>query len=200
MKKINTVVLNFTVAIIDYLYRGRHFQRFWVLEEIARAPYFAFLSVLHLRESLGLRGQWHIYLMKEHFEQSVNETEHLEYMESRGGNSYWIDRFFARHLVLIYYWINVVYYWISPRSAYHLSYEIEMHAAETYAKYLAYEDYNDKKIWEIMNDEIQHFQELDEAMRILDPDHLTVREKDREPFPPDVSDLVKQYEPRTKTT
>ena len=53
MKKINTVVLNFTVAIIDYLYRGRHFQRFWVLEEIARAPYFAFLSVLHLRESLG---------------------------------------------------------------------------------------------------------------------------------------------------
>ena len=46
-------------------------------------PYFAFLSVLHLRESLGLRGQWHIYLMKEHFEQSVNETEHLEYMESQ---------------------------------------------------------------------------------------------------------------------
>ena len=94
MEKINTFVLGFTISIIDYLYRGRHFQRFWVLEEIARAPYFAFLSVLHLRESLGLRGQWHIYLMKEHFEQSVNETEHLEYMESRGGNSYWIDRFF----------------------------------------------------------------------------------------------------------
>ena len=83
MEKINTFVLGFTISIIDYLYRGRHFQRFWVLEEIARAPYFAFLSVLHLRESLGLRGQWHIYLMKEHFEQSVNETEHLEYMESR---------------------------------------------------------------------------------------------------------------------
>ena len=45
-----------------------------------------------------------------------------------------------------------------------------------------------------MNDEIQHFQELAEAMRILDPDHLTVREKDREPFPPDVSDLVKNHE------
>jgi len=194
MKKLNTFVLGFTISIIDYLYRGRHFQRFWVLEEIARAPYFAFLSVLHLRESLGLRGQWHIYLMKEHFEQSVNETEHLEYMESRGGNNYWIDRFFARHLVIVYYWINVVYYWLFPRAAYHLSYEIEMHAAETYAKYLAYEDYNDKDIWRIMNDEIQHFQELAEAMRILDPDHLTVREKDREPFPPDVSDLVKSYE------
>jgi len=167
MKKINSLVLDFTVAIIDYLYRGRHFQRFWVLEEIARAPYFAFLSVLHLRESLGLRGPEHLYLMKEHFNQSVNETEHLEYMESRGGADYWIDRFFARHLVLIYYWINVVYYWVAPVSAYHLSYEIEFHAAETYANYLYYQDWNDEKIWEIMNDEIQHFQELQEAMKLI---------------------------------
>ena len=84
MNTINTVVLNFTVAIIDFLYQGRDFQRFWVLEEIARAPYFAFLSVLHLRESLGLRGPEHLYLMKEHFAQTLNETEHLEYMESQG--------------------------------------------------------------------------------------------------------------------
>ena len=88
MERINSLVLDFTVAIIDYLYRGRHFQRFWVLEEIARAPYFAFLSVLHLRESVGLRGPEHIYLMEEHFAQTLNETEHLEYMESRGGNAY----------------------------------------------------------------------------------------------------------------
>ena len=103
MQQFNKTILEITISIIDYLYRGRNFQRFWVLEEIARAPYFAFLSVLHLRESLGLRGPEHLYLMKEHFAQTVNETEHLEYMESRGGNSYWIDRFFARHLVLIYY-------------------------------------------------------------------------------------------------
>jgi ubiquinol oxidase len=191
MKKINELVLGFTIAIIDYLYRGRHFQRFWVLEEIARAPYFAFLSVLHFRESLGLRGQWHLHLMKEHFAQTVNETEHLEYMESRGGNSYWIDRFFARHLVLVYYWINVVYYWLAPRAAYHLSYEIELHAAETYAHYLAYEDWNDKKIWEIMNDEIQHFQELQEAIRIIDPDYLTVREKSLSPLPESLEELLK---------
>ena len=191
MRKFNTVVLNITVAILDFLYEGRDYPRFWVLEEIARAPYFAFLSVLHFRESMGLRGPWHIYLMKEHFEQSVNETEHLEYMESRGGNTYFIDRFVAKHLVLIYYWVNVVYYWVAPRSAYHLSYEVEIHAAETYAKYLAThpggKDY--AKITEIMNDEVQHFQELAEAMRIIDPDHLTVREKDRLPFPPDISDL-----------
>ena len=166
MERINSLALDFTVAIIDYLYRGRHFQRFWVLEEIARAPYFAFLSVLHLRESLGLRGSEHLYLMKEHFAQTVNETEHLEYMESRGGNSYWIDRFFARHLVLIYYWINVVYYWVAPKSAYHLSYEIEIHAAITYAKYLA-ENGPDEKILEILNDELAHSKELEEAMEMI---------------------------------
>ena len=166
MNTINTWVLNLTVAIIDYLYRGRHFQRFWVLEEIARAPYFAFLSVLHLRESLGLRGQWHIHLMKEHFEQSVNETEHLEFMESRGGADYWIDRFVARHLVLIYYWINVVYYWVAPKSAYHLSYEVEVHAATTYAKHLALNGHDDK-ILEILNDELEHSRELQKAMEII---------------------------------
>ena len=57
LNKFNEFTLNITVAIIDFLYQGRDIQRFWVLEEIARAPYFAFLSVLHLRESLGLRVQ-----------------------------------------------------------------------------------------------------------------------------------------------
>ena len=166
MKTFNTVVLNITVAILDFLYRGRDYQRFWVLEEIARAPYFAFLSVLHFRESMGLRGPDHLYLMKEHFEQSVNETEHLEYMESRGGNSYWIDRFVAKHLVLIYYWSNVVYYGLAPRLAYHLSYEVEIHAAETYAKYLALNGHDDK-ILEILNYELQHARELEQAMEMI---------------------------------
>ena len=63
MKTINSLTLSITISIIDYLYRGRDYQRFWVLEEIARAPYFAFLSILHLRESLGLRGPEHICLL-----------------------------------------------------------------------------------------------------------------------------------------
>ena len=166
MKKLNEVVLNITVAILDFLYRGRDYQRFWVLEEIARAPYFAFLSVLHFRESMGLRGPEHLYLMKQHFEQSVNETEHLEYMESRGGNAYFIDRFVAKHLVLIYYWSNVVYYWLAPRLAYHLSYEVEIHAAETYAKFLANNGHDDK-ILEILNDELHHSKELYDAMELI---------------------------------
>ena len=166
MNTFNKFFLDITVAIIDFLYQGRDYQRFWVLEEIARAPYFAFLSVLHLRESLGLRGPEHIYLMEEHFAQTLNETEHLEHMESRDGNRYWIDRFFARHLVLIYYWVNVVYYWLAPRSAYHLSYEVEVHAAETYGKYLVMNGHDDK-ILEILNDELTHVHELLKAMEII---------------------------------
>ena len=166
MKKFNTVVLDITVAILDFLYQGRDYQRFWVLEEIARAPYFAFLSVLHFRESMGLRGPEHIDLMIQHFEQSINETSHLEYMESRGGNLYYIDRFVAKHLVLIYYWSNVVYYWVAPRSAYHLSYEVEIHAATTYAKHLALNGHDDK-ILEILNDELEHARELEKAMEII---------------------------------
>ena len=166
MENLNCLVLNWTVAILDFLYRGRDYQRFWVLEEIARAPYFAFLSVLHFRESMGLRGPVHVDLMIQHFEQSINETEHLEYMESRGGNRYWIDRFVAKHLVLIYYWTNVVYYWVAPVSAYHLSYEVEVHAATTYAKYLA-DKGPDEKILEILNDELQHSRELKLAMEKL---------------------------------
>ena len=167
MEQLNKLTLDITVNILDYLYKDRDYPRFWVLEEIARAPYFAFLSVLHLRESLGLRGPDHLYLMKEHFAQTLNETEHLEYMESRGGNTYWVDRFVARHLVLIYYWVNVVYYWLAPRSAYHLSYEVEVHAATTYAKYLA-DNGHDDKILEILNDELQHVHELEKAIELIE--------------------------------
>ena len=164
MKKLNCFTLNLTVTILDFLYRGRDIQRFWVLETIARAPYFAFLSVLHFKESLGLRTQEHFYLMKEHFEQTVNETEHLTEMESRGGASAWIDRFFAYHLVLVYYWVNVAYYLLYPSAAYHLAAEVELHASMTYAKYLTKHP-DDEKITEIMNDEVHHYQELLEAMK-----------------------------------
>lgn len=165
MKTFNRLVLTLTVTLLDFLYRGRDIQRFWVLETIARAPYFAFLSVLHFKESLGLRTEAHYYLMKEHFAQTVNETEHLREMELRGGADCWIDRFLAYHLVLIYYWIMVVYYFTAPVCAYHLNEEVEWHAMLTYAKYLTVHD--DEKIVAIMNDEVQHAQELHRAMELI---------------------------------
>ena len=163
MQTLNRFVLNITVAILDFLYRGRDIQRFWVLETIARAPYFAFLSVLHFKESLGLRTATHFELMKEHFEQTVNETEHLTEMESRGGADAWIDRVFAYHLVLVYYWTMVTYYFVAPVSAYHLNSEVELHASMTYAKYLVTNP-DDEKILAIMNDEVHHYQEMTWAM------------------------------------
>ena len=60
----------------------------------------------------------------------------------------------------------MVYYWLSPMSAYHLSYEIEIHAAETYAKYLALNGHDDK-ILEILNDELTHSKELKDAMEMI---------------------------------
>ena len=166
MKKLNTFVLDTTIYILDFLYRGRDFQRFWVLEVIARAPYFAFISVLHFRESLGLRGEEHVFLMKEHFYQALNETEHLEEMELREGNKQWIDRFFAKHLVLLYYWIMVVYYLVDPMDAYDINMKIEKHAYETYTKYFAYHPL-DEKIAEIAQDELNHAKELRQAMTLV---------------------------------
>jgi hypothetical protein len=166
MRKFNDVVLSITVAIIDFLYRDLPIQRFWVLETIARAPYFAFLSVLHLKESLGLRDLSHYYLMKEHFAQTINETEHLTEMEHRGGADRWIDRVFAYHLVLIYYWIMVVYYLVAPVSAYHLNAGIEYHATETYLNYF-WDHPEDTRIGEIAVDEINHYIELSRAMEMV---------------------------------
>ena len=166
MKKFNTWVLDVTIYILDFLYRGRDFQRFWVLEVIARSPYFAFLSVLHFKESLGIKNEKTMILMKEHFYQAINETEHLKEMEKRGGDRFWIDRFFARHLVLVYYWIMVFYYFLSPANAYDVNIKIEEHAFETYSKYLI-DNPNDQKIKEIAQDELNHVQELNEALSML---------------------------------
>ena len=166
IKSLNSLLLNTTIKILDKLYKNRNTQRFWVLEVIARAPYFAFLSVLHFRESLGLKNPITLKLMKEHFYQAVNETEHLEEMEKRGGDKFWIDRFFARHLVLIYYWIMVFYYLLNPINAYDLNMKIEEHAFETYSKYLVKNPF-DKRITEIAQDELNHAEELKEAMALI---------------------------------
>lgn len=122
------------VFLIDKLYRGRHYQRFYVLETVARVPYFSFLSVLHLYETLGLwrKADW----LKVHFAESWNELHHLLIMESLGGNRRWYDRLFARSSALFYYWVVVALYIASPRSAYRFMHAIEEHAYHTYDNFL----------------------------------------------------------------
>ena len=104
--------------------------------------------------------------MKAHFYQAINETEHLEEMESRSGNRYWVVRFLARHLVLFYYWVMVFYYLLSPSNAYDINIKIEEHAYDTYSKYLAVNP-NDQRIREIAQDEINHANELKEAIALI---------------------------------
>jgi hypothetical protein len=55
----------------------RPIQRFWVLETVARIPYFAYISILHMYESLGF---WRAAaeLRKIHFAEEWNELHHLQ--------------------------------------------------------------------------------------------------------------------------
>lgn len=39
--------------VLDIVYDKRPIQRFWFLEVVARMPYFSYISMLHLYESLG---------------------------------------------------------------------------------------------------------------------------------------------------
>lgn len=122
------------VVVINTLYRDRPYPRFYALETVARVPYFSYLSVLHFYETLGLwrQADW----LKIHFAQSWNELHHLLIMEALGGARHWIDRLFAQHMALFYYWVVVGLYMFSPRSAYYMNELIEAHAHHTYDTFL----------------------------------------------------------------
>jgi hypothetical protein len=61
--------------VLDFVYEGRPIQRFWVLEEVARMPYFSYISMLHLYETFGW---WRAgaALRKVHFAEEWNELHH----------------------------------------------------------------------------------------------------------------------------
>jgi ubiquinol oxidase len=122
--------------VLDALFAGRPVQRFWFLETVARMPYFAYISMLHLYESLGW---WRAgaELRRVHFAEEWNELHHLQIMEALGGDARWTDRFMAAHASLFYYWACVVAYLASPDVAYAFSELVEGHAYDTYDQFLA---------------------------------------------------------------
>lgn len=128
------LLVNFFVFLVDFLYKNRPYPRFYVLETIARVPYFAYLSVLHLYETIGVwrRADW----LKVHFAESWNELHHLLIMESLGGNAWWVDRLLAGTVAVSYYWVCVVLYMVSPKSAYYFMELVEGHAYHTYSTFL----------------------------------------------------------------
>ncbi|CAN0855846.1 Ubiquinol oxidase 4, chloroplastic/chromoplastic [Linum grandiflorum] len=138
-QSINVFLTDTVIKILDTFYHDRDYARFYVLETIARVPYFAFISVLHLYESFGWwrRADY----IKVHFAESWNEMHHLLIMEELGGNSWWFDRFLAQHVAVFYYFMTVFMYALSPRMAYHFSECVEHHAFSTYDKFIkAHED------------------------------------------------------------
>ncbi|XP_002987450.2 ubiquinol oxidase 4, chloroplastic/chromoplastic [Selaginella moellendorffii] len=130
----NLFATDFVIAILDRLYADRDYARFYVLETIARVPYFAFVSVLHMYESFGWwrRADY----LKVHFAESWNELHHLLVMEALGGDERWFDRFLAQHIAVAYYFLTSLMYTISPRMAYHFSECVEKHAFSTYDKFI----------------------------------------------------------------
>ncbi|KAL2244965.1 ubiquinol oxidase 4, chloroplastic/chromoplastic [Sesamum indicum] len=133
-QSVNIFLTDSVIKILDTLYHDRHYARFYVLETIARVPYFAFMSVLHMYESFGWwrRADY----LKVHFAESWNEMHHLLIMEELGGNSWWFDRFLAQHIAVFYYFMTACMYALSPRMAYHFSECVESHAFETYDKFI----------------------------------------------------------------
>lgn len=87
MKALIGLIVSFFVFIVDFVYGNRSY-RFYVLETIARVPYFSYVSVLHLYETLGLWRK--ADLLKIHFAETWNELHHLLIMESLGGDRLWI--------------------------------------------------------------------------------------------------------------
>jgi ubiquinol oxidase len=139
----NKILIDSVYDLICFVYPvtggKRDFARFFVLETVARVPYFAYLSVLHFRETFGERGTGET--MRTHYAEADNELHHLLIMESLGGNDFVLDRWLAQTMAFFYYWYVVVIYAVSEQAAYHLSELIEDHAYETYDGYLKkYED------------------------------------------------------------
>lgn len=134
MKTLIQSIVSILVFITDGVYRNRPYPRFYVLETVARVPYFAYLSVLHFYETLGWWRK--ADLLKVHFAETWNELHHLLIMESLGGNARWGDRFLAQHAAVGYYWIVVPLYMLLPEYAYYMMELIEQHAYHTYDTYL----------------------------------------------------------------
>lgn len=135
---VNERVVSSAAHVMDGLYgsNASPWRRLWLLEVVARVPYFSFLCVNHLAESLGLGSERVTHRLRAHFAEADNEAAHLAIMEELGGGERWADRFLARHIALVYFWANVLAYLVSPSLAYHFSELVERHAFLTYDKLL----------------------------------------------------------------
>mmetsp|Transcript_14328 Transcript_14328/g.22368 ORF Transcript_14328/g.22368 Transcript_14328/m.22368 type:complete len:537 (-) Transcript_14328:200-1810(-) len=132
--------------LLDVVFEGRYvFSRFFLLETVARMPYFSYITMLHLYETLGF---WRRSsdIKRIHFAEEWNEYHHLLIMESLGGDQTWWVRFVAQHSALVYYVVLCHLWAISPTLAYKFSDLLETHAVNTYGQLL---DENEDKLQDL---------------------------------------------------
>ena len=121
---------------LDVLFEGKNvFSRFFLLETVARMPYFSYINMLHLYETLGF---WRRSsdVKRIHFAEEWNEFNHLLIMESLGGDQQWWVRFVAQHSAILYYFVLCHLWALSPSLAYKFSELLESHAVNTYGGFL----------------------------------------------------------------
>jgi len=131
---------------LDVLFEGRYVpSRFFLLETVARMPYFSYIAMLHLYETLGW---WRRSsdVKRVHFAEEWNEFHHLLMMESLGGDQAWWVRFLAQHSAIVYFWGLTVLFASSPSLAYKFSELLETHAVDTYGQFL---DENEELLTEL---------------------------------------------------
>jgi ubiquinol oxidase len=122
--------------LLDAVFEGDFVPaRFFLLETVARMPYFSYISMLHLYETLGF---WRrsADAKRIHFAEELNEFAHLTIMESLGGDQTWWVRFIAQHSAIFYYFLLCGLFAISPSLSYRFSELLETHAVNTYSVFL----------------------------------------------------------------
>lgn len=122
--------------LLDVVFEGRNaFSRFFLLETVARMPYFSYITMLHLYETLGF---WRrsADIKRIHFAEEWNEFHHLLIMESLGGDQpFWV-RFLSQHSALAYYLALCILWMLSPSLSYKFSEMLETHAVDTYSQFV----------------------------------------------------------------
>mmetsp|Transcript_23477 Transcript_23477/g.33530 ORF Transcript_23477/g.33530 Transcript_23477/m.33530 type:complete len:654 (+) Transcript_23477:120-2081(+) len=122
--------------LLDVIFEGRNpFQRFFLLETVARMPYFSYITMLHLYETLGF---WRrsADIKRIHFAEEWNEFHHLLIQESLGGDQPFYVRFMAQHSALAYYLVLCGLWMASPSLSYKFSEMLETHAVDTYGQFV----------------------------------------------------------------
>ena len=77
-------------GLIDLLFEDRPLARFWFLETVARMPYFSYISMLHLYESLGW---WRrsAEIKRVHFAEEWNVRSYNKNFATRPPRPFWLQ-------------------------------------------------------------------------------------------------------------